>query len=232
MDKNPNFLPAIIIVAGLVIGLAIYSVRASHVLPTTGDVAALRPVSTADHIAGNPEAPVVVVEYSDIDCEYCKQFQESMEQIMTDYAPKGSVAWVYRHFPLVAVHPNSAMHAEAAECVASLGSPDLFFRFIDALQQAAPSAAQFDPKGYGPIIASLGIPADQFQSCVDSNKFEKRVTDDYNNAIASGAAGAAPFSVILIKGHDPVPVSGSLPYTALKKVIDAAIQKSTEPAKN
>ncbi len=229
MDKNLNFLPAIILVAGLGIALAVYVVRINAIVPSESDVSLLRPVSTADHLAGNPEAPVMVVTYSDIDCEYCKSFQEAMEQVITDYGPNGSVAWVYRHFPLADLHPYAASHAEASECATSLGGPAIFFRFIDALHQGAPGPNQFNPSGYPSVVKNLGLSQTDFESCLSGSMFEKRVADDYDNAIQIGAAGA-PFSVILIKGHDPVPVSGSLPYLSLKKVIDAAIEKSAEPA--
>ncbi len=229
MDKNLNFLPGVIIVAGLLIAVAVFMVRSNAIVPTKGDVSLLRPVSTSDHLVGNPEAPVVVVVYSDIDCQYCKSFHEAMEQLIADYGPNGKVAWVYRHFPLIEVHPNAAAHAEAAECIASLGGSDLFFRFIDALHQAAPDATQFDPRGYASVVTSLGVSVTDFDACIAGSKFEKRVADDYDNAIEVGAGGA-PFSVILIKGHEPVRVSGSLPYLSLKKVIDAAIEKAAEPA--
>ena len=225
MDKNLNFLPAIIIIAGLLIAGAVFIARSNAIIPSTGNVSLLRPVSTNDHLVGNPQAPVTVIVYSDIDCQYCKNFHEAMEQVIADYGPAGNVAWVYRHFPLIEVHPNAALHAEAAECVASLGSADLFFRFIDALHQAAPDAEQFDPRGYASVVTNLGISTTDFQTCIEGSTFEKRVADDFDNAIAIGAGGA-PFSVILIKGHDPVPVSGSLPYPSLKKVIDAAIEKA------
>lgn len=231
MDKNPNFLPIVIIAAGLLIAIAVFFVRSGAVAPAGVDLSRLRPVSTADHVAGNPDAPVVVIEYADIDCEYCKQTDEAMAQIVADYAKEGSVAWVYRHFPLIDAHPHAAAHAEAAECAASLGGPGLFFRFIDALHQAAPGANQFDPAGYGAVVSSLGLSVSNFQSCIDGSKFEKRVADDFDNAIAIGAAGA-PYSVILIKGHDPIPVSGFVPYPALKKIIEAALAKAGAPAQD
>ncbi len=228
-ERNPYLLPIAIVLAGVLIAVALYMVRISQVAPlATGDVALLRPVSTSDHLAGNPTASVIVITYSDIDCEYCKSFQESMEQIITDYGPSGDVAWVYRHFPLIEVHANAAAHAEAAECVASLGNNQSFFRFIDALHQAAPGVDQFDSKKYGSIVSGLGISIGEFQACMEGTKFEKRVGDDFDNALAIGANGA-PYSVILIQGHNPVPVSGSLPYVSLKKVIDAALAKAAEP---
>lgn len=229
MDKNPNFLPIIIVVAGVLIAASIFFVRSNSATPMKGDLSQLRPVSTADHLVGNPEAAVIIVEYSDIDCQYCKQFHEALEQVMADYGTQGNLAWVYRHFPLIEAHPHAAAHAEAAECVASLGNPDLFFRFIDALHQAAPDANQFDPTKYGPVVTSLGVSVSDFQTCIEGSKFEKRVADDFDNAVAIGAGGA-PYSVILIKGHEPIPVSGALPYQALKKIIDAALEKAATPS--
>jgi protein-disulfide isomerase len=226
-EKNPYLLPVTIIIAGIIVAAALYVVRVSAISPLKGDISLLRPISTSDHMMGNPTAPVVVVEYSDIDCEYCKHFQEAMTQIMTDYGAAGNVAWVYRHFPLIETHPDAAAHAEAAECVASLGTDQMFFSFIDALQQAAPGSSQFNPQNYTSIVTGLGISPAEFQSCMDGTKFEKRVADDFDNAIAIGANGT-PYSFILIKGHEPIPVSGALPYTALKKVIETSLEKAKE----
>lgn len=224
--KNSWLLPSAIIIAGAVLGLTLFFVRSSvtAALPA-GDISKLRPVSTADHLVGNPAAAVTVVEYSDIDCQYCKQFQEAMEQAMADYGPDGDVAWVFRHFPLVETDPYAARNAAASECAASLGGNDMFFRFIDALHQAAPDTEQFDPAGYGAVASALGLSPSDFQACLDSSKFDKRVADDFANAVAVGATGA-PYSVILVRGGDPIPVSGALPYPALKKVLDAALEKA------
>src|SRR5688572_26470868 len=57
----------------------------------------INPLSEADHFRGNPNAPIVVVEYSDFDCPFCKNFHETMTQIMDEYGVDGNVAWVYRH---------------------------------------------------------------------------------------------------------------------------------------
>lgn len=229
-ERNSYLLPIVIVVAGIILAVAIYIVRSTaHAPLPEGDVTLLRPVSTLDHIAGNPTASVIVVEYSDIDCAYCKSFQEAMTQLITDYSASGSIAWVYRHFPLVDIYKNSAQHAEAAECVASLGGEPLFFRFIDALHQASPNINQFNPARYAEVVKSLGVSVVDFQTCIEGTKFEKRITDDAENALAIGATGA-PYSIILIKGHDPISVPGAIPYDALKKIIETALQQASTPA--
>lgn len=224
MSRDTYLVPAAIIVAGLLLSLAIYSVRTGTVpLATPGDPSHMRPVSPEDHIVGNPKASIVIVEYSDIDCTFCKDFQGTMTQLMADYAATGKVAWVYRHFPVVDLHPYAAEHAEAAECLASLGGEPLFFRFIDLLQQAAPAGTQFMPSNYPDIVGGLGISLDAFNECMESNRFLERVANDYDNALDSGASGT-PFIVILAGDAPPVPVSGALPYDSMKQVIEELLR--------
>jgi len=222
-DRHPYLLPITIILAGALLAGAIYIARSGPKSPLEAAVA-IRPVSPTDHMVGNPEAPVIVVEYSDIDCAYCKDFQATMAQIMSEYAEKGTVAWVYRHFPLVQIHPHAATHAEASECVAEQGGDALFFSFIDALQQAAPESDQFNPNGYPAVIESLGLSVATFDTCMESDRMLKRVTDDFTNAKDSGGQGT-PYTVILIKGSDPIPVTGALPYASMKEVIETALSK-------
>jgi protein-disulfide isomerase len=228
-SKNPYLIPIAILLAGLVLSITTYNVRVGPNADTltTGDVSLVRPVDTSDHMLGNPEAPVMLVEYSDIDCEYCKRFQEVLAQIVTEYAPQGKVAWVYRHFPVVAAHPDAGRHAEAAECAAEIGGEPMFWSFINALHAAAPGGGQFNPTGYPAIANALGLEAGQFSACLDSNHHQKKVGLDFANALAIGAEGA-PFTLILIKGAPPIPVSGYLPYEDMKRVVEGALSQVVE----
>ena len=79
-----------------------------------------------DHILGNPEAPIIVIEYSDLECPYCKKFGETMKEIVAE--SNGNVAWVYRHW---IVHQNALPKAGAAECVNKLKGNDAFWKYID-----------------------------------------------------------------------------------------------------
>lgn len=224
MNSNFYLVPGAIILGGLILAGAIFLVRGNAPEEIKGDPAAVRPVSPEEHIIGSPTAPVVVIEYSDIDCPYCKQFQQTMAQIMTEYGPTGNVAWVYRHFPLVRNHPNAARHAEAAECVDSIASGDSFWRFIDALQAAAPDQNQFNPDNYGTVVKSLGVSEDTFNQCMAGGQFRPTVEADTKNALEAGASGT-PYLVVLVKGNDPIPVSGALPYASLKATLDEALSK-------
>ena len=221
-------IPGAIILAGLILAGAVYLVRGGTGSGTlsTGDLSAIRPVSPTDHILGSPEARVKIIEYSDIDCPYCKDFQKTMYRVMSEYGPKEEVAWAYRHFPLTMRHKNAAKHAEAAECAASLGGNDAFFAFIDAIHEAAPAQNQFNPNNYGAIATTIGVDGTKLAACLLEGTFAARVADDAKNAVDAGGNGT-PYTVIVTDGAPPVPISGALPYEALVEVIERVLLKVT-----
>jgi protein-disulfide isomerase len=101
--------------------------------PDTSDVSndiAINPVNEDDHILGQLDAEVVLVEYSDFLCPYCSDFHDTMNQIVDTYEDS-RVAWVYRHFPIPQLHPQAPRYARASECVADLEGNEAFWSFTD-----------------------------------------------------------------------------------------------------
>lgn len=94
------------------------------------EFASLPAVSTDDHLRGNKDARLVLIEYSDYECPFCQQFHPSMTQLMSEYGDK--IGWVYRHYPL-SFHPSAQKAAEASECVAKLTDDETFWEYSDAL---------------------------------------------------------------------------------------------------
>lgn len=111
-------------------------------VPYTGDIPAVTP---EDHIRGSIDAPIIVVEYSDLECPFCQRFHNTMEEIVAE--SDGQVAWVYRHW---AVHLDQERgqfalpKAAAAECIAEIKGEDAFWQYIPLIfdlmnPQQAPS---------------------------------------------------------------------------------------------
>ncbi|MFH1112185.1 MAG: thioredoxin domain-containing protein [Patescibacteria group bacterium] len=87
-------------------------------------------IKDSDYVLGDINAPVTVVEYSDLECPFCKRFHPTKQQIMTEFP--GKVRWVFRHFPL-SFHANAQKEAEAAECAGKLGGAEKYWAFIDKI---------------------------------------------------------------------------------------------------
>jgi protein-disulfide isomerase len=161
----------------------------------------------------------MIVEYADIDSPYAKQLERNLEQLMAEHASRGDLAWVFRHFPLIDLHPHAGETAMAAECAAMLGTPQTFWRFIDLVQAAAPNENQFDPANYPAVAGQLGISSDALASCIAKGTFGQKVAEDAKNAVEAGAEGS-PYVVLIVRGREPVSISGSIPYASLKKIVD------------
>lgn len=86
------------------------------------------PVTESDHIMGSASAPIVIIEYSDFECPYCKNLQTTLKQLVSE--SNGNIAWVYRHWPL---HQNSVKKLIAAECVSKIKGNDAFWKYSDLL---------------------------------------------------------------------------------------------------
>ena len=85
-------------------------------------------VTPDEHIFGNPEATITIVEYSDFECPFCKQFDPVLKRIVQE--SNGSVRWVYRNYPL---HQHSYEKLMAAECVAKIKDNDTYWKYADLL---------------------------------------------------------------------------------------------------
>lgn len=222
MDRNKDWLiPGAIVIAGAILAIAIFYIRDGYIfgLPK-GDPSAMRAISPEEHLIGNPEALVQIVVYADMDSSYSKEYQRTLAQLMTEYGSTGKVVWVYRHFPLVAQNPNSGLHAEASECVASLGGENAFWGFIDLIQTSAPDEEEFDPDNYPAIVSQLSLDQAAFDECVRSGRFAKKVESDFRNAIEAGAT-AAPYTLLKIGDKPVTPISGTVPYETLKQMIES-----------
>lgn len=224
--SNKNLIPAAIILAGAVLALTIYAVRHEKAPdPMEGDLTLMTPVGPQDHVIGDTDPVVTLVTYTDIDCEFCKRFQEAMEQIITEYGEDGNVAWVMRHFPILDLHQYSSAHAEAAECAGKLGGEPVFWNFISALHAATPKGQLFLPQGYGPLAKGLGLSETEFLACTAGSEFDDRIARDFENGLMVGVKGT-PFTVVTVKGMEPFAISGFIPYDGLKTVIERALSSA------
>jgi len=160
-------------------------------IPDTPDIPNGGPeVLAGDHTLGEADAPVTVVEYSDLQCPFCGQFDRlQFPGIKTDFIDTGKVRFVYRHFPLDSIHPDARGAAEASECAAQ---QDMFFEFITAVfdDQSALSAADLRQ-----VADDLGLDLDAYDTCVAAAATPILVNEDVNSGNALGVASTPTFFV-------------------------------------
>jgi protein-disulfide isomerase len=186
------------------------------------DLKNIAPITEADHIRGNPNAPLVIVEYSDFDCPYCQRFHVTMQKVMDEYGPGGQVAWVYRHMPLTSLHPSAGHLAEASECVAELGGDEAFWKFADMIFGERLENEMTNIVLLPEFAVEAGVSETEYKACVASGRHRAAIEADMQNATDIGANGT-PYSVV-ITGDQKMLIEGAQPYANLKLLIDGLLQ--------
>ena len=180
----------------------------------------VRPVSLdRDHIFGDPDAAVSLIEYSDYECGYCKQFHATAKELIQEY--DGEVSWVYRHFPLGFHRPAAQIKAEAAECAGDVGGNEIFWKFSDLLYEDGPTGEkEFTSAQLTPFVVELGLDTQAFEDCLASGRFKARVEEDFSEGTKIGITGT-PGNILLNNKNGVVEViHGAQPLSTLKARVE------------
>ena len=225
-DNNVLIIAAAIIMAGSLIAAAIFfSGNKSHPATNLGPSADnLAPVTKADHIRGNLSAQIKIVEFSDTECPFCKQFHPVVKQIFDEYSPTNKVAWVYRHFPIPSLHPKAPHEAEALECASNIGGAPKFWEYLDRIFAVTPANNGLDPAELPKIAAYVQIDVDKFNSCLISGKFKSVVDANIKDGANAGVNGT-PSSFLIDKRGTIYPLPGAVPYAQLKQAVETLLAK-------
>lgn len=233
--SNKFIVPGAIIIAGLIIAGAIfYDKKTPTTIPENNpqnqpaNIAAspldnLKPVTEKDHVLGNPDAPVTIALFTDLECPFCKRFHITMKQIMEEYGKTGKVKWIMRNFPLEQLHSKAKNEAIATECAADLGGNEKFWQYVDRLFEITPGNNGLDPAELPKIAEYVGLNKTQFMTCLTSGKFDQLIANNIEDAMKSGAMGT-PFAVVLGPNGKKVAIPGALPYADVKAAIDEMLK--------
>ena len=167
-------------------------------------------ITRADHIRGDFNAPVTLVEFSDFECPFCERHYPVLNKILSDY--KGKVRLVYKHFPL-GFHPNAQKAAESSECASEQGK---FWEYHDKIFENQPSG--FSIEKFKQWAKDLGLNSGKFNDCLDSGKFAQKVKDEQQEGVKKGVNGTP---ATFVNGKL---ISGALPYDSFKQEIDNLLQ--------
>ncbi len=169
----------------------------------------------SDHVVGSRDAEILLIEYSDFECPYCQRFHPTAQSVVDNSG--GRVAWIYRHFPL-SIHAGAQKKGEASECVAKLGDDEAFWKFSDVI--FGEEFGSHKVEGLGAIASSIGIDADAFQNCLDSDEMAGRVQADFTEGASIGVIGTPGNILLNTKTGKVRLVPGAVPEATLNAAIE------------
>jgi len=136
---------------------------------------------------GNPDAQIVVEEFSDFQCPSCASSQPTVGKLFADYGAR--IKLVFRHFPLTQIHSRALEAAEAAECALDQGK---FWEYHDILFANQPNFSKSELKKYA---ADLGLDEASFEACLDSGAKEEIIQQDFEEGLKRNLKGTPTFFI-------------------------------------
>ncbi len=136
-------------------------------------------LSAAGIRRGAEDAPVVIVEFADFQCPFCAVESRNLHEVLMRHGDQ--VAFVFRHFPLSAIHPHAYSAAVAAECASAQGGFEAFHDLLFERQAEIGSVewAEFAAMAAVPSVADFSV-------CMDEEWPRERVNQDIDAAMAAG----------------------------------------------
>ena len=148
------------------------------------------PVGKRDHMQGDANAPVTLVEYGDYECPHCGHAYPIIKRVQKRLGNR--LCFVFRNFPLNEIHPNAEHAAEAAESVGANGGEEAFWEMHDLIFENQKSLG-------GPMLGRLateaGVDADAVLTDLSSQRFRDRVREDFMSGVRSGVNGTPTFFI-------------------------------------
>ncbi len=169
-------------------------------------------------VLGDKNAKVTVVEFADFQCPFCEQWFSNVEApLIKDYVNTGKVKFAFRNYAFLG--QESTWAAEAAYCANDQGK---FWDYHDYLykHQGAENSGAFSKANLEQFAADLGLNTQQFNNCLDTDKYASQVANDVKEGQAAGVSGT-PTSFV-----DGQSVVGAQPYSAFKTLIDQELAKA------
>ncbi|OGN09424.1 MAG: hypothetical protein A3J46_01310 [Candidatus Yanofskybacteria bacterium RIFCSPHIGHO2_02_FULL_41_11] len=173
-----------------------------------------------DAYLGKKNAPIVMIEFSDYQCPFCRSFwRDTLPLIKSEYIDTGKVRFVYRDFPLN-FHPSAIPSAMAAECADDQGKYwEMHDKIFSEQDKLGSGTVQFSIDDLRNWAGQIGLDQGKFNSCLDSQKYAEEIGKDYDDGQAAGVSGTPGF---FINGKSVV---GAQPFSVFKTIIDELFAK-------
>jgi protein-disulfide isomerase len=191
-SENSILIKVILLVGGVVGSLAIVWGVLTLSVSSTDDISSdgtyngevsetLPSVNEADHIFGEVDAPITIVEYSDFQCPACAQYEPVLKRLIEEYP--SDVRVVYRHFPLRSIHANAEPAAQASEAAALQGEFHAYHDELFATQDEWSTLRGGErDEFFVKIAGDLKLDVERFENDFKSSEVQEAVRSDLKSA--------------------------------------------------
>jgi protein-disulfide isomerase len=195
--------------------------EASSAPPATQSEKVQISVATDWHVTGSDQAPVTIVEFTDLQCTFCRRFHvETYPMIKKNYIDAGKVRFVSRDMPLE-FHQHALKAAEATRCA---GEQDKFWEMRNAiLESMVPPSEDYILN----LAKNFMLNPAAFRACLDSERYKPAIQKDTDEATALHISGTPTFVVARTTKDtlDGVRMVGALSYLEFQLKIDGLLNQ-------
>lgn len=157
------------------------------------------PVTSKDHIRGNPKAPITLLEYGDLQCPFCGKAYPVLEEVFKKFG--NSISFVFRHFPLKELHPYAEMAAETTEFASSQN------RFWEAHDLIFKHQFELSDSFLIQLVESMGLSGQKLLSALEAGTYTSVVKESFLGGVRSGVNGTPTLFINEQRYNGPVEVS-------------------------
>lgn len=179
---------------------------------------------------GRRDAPATMVEFSDYQCPFCQRhFSTVYPLLKKEYIDTGRLRYVFRDFPIATLHPQAKKAHEAAHCA---GEQNRYWEMHDILFENSKELSIPALKRYA---QEIGLNGDQFNGCLESDKFSREVEKEIGEGAKAGVQGTPSFFIGPSGSGEKITgtmVVGAQPLARFKQVIEEVLKASSQGDKS
>jgi len=176
---------------------------------------------------GSHEAEIILVEFGDFECGFCRRhFHQTAQQILDTHVSDNKLRYVFLDYPLNTRHLDAAKAAEAARCAEEQG------KYWEMRTELFNNSMSLGEEHLANHASNAGLNGNQFNDCMDSGRHEKAVSEDQLIGKSLGITGTPTFFIGINQGNEIKllkKIQGSQPFEVFDKALTNAI---SEPVKS
>ena len=170
---------------------------------------------------GSESAPVTIVEFGDYQCEDCYHwFHNTRSTLIDNYIETGKAKLIFVDLPFLG--RDSPIAAQASYCAEDQGKYWEYHTILYTFQDGPPDSGWAERDRLNSFAFSLDMNIDEFNECMDSSKYKKRVKANYDEAVKNGA-NSTPTFIIISQDGAIEKFAGAQPYPVFASMIESML---------